>query len=153
MKMFKKKDGFTLVELIVVIAILAILAGVAIPAYSGYISKANDASVVTDLDAIQTAAQAANATKGEITKITVSADGKTITVYASAFADKYDDDFKTYYTAATPGTDGTGTQVFTMTAAVKNWESSSYKSGATWVKADDSTNSLKAGWNAKLVTG
>ena len=34
-------EGFTLVELIVVIAILAILAAVAIPAYSGYITKAN----------------------------------------------------------------------------------------------------------------
>ena len=35
------REGFTLVELIVVIAILAILAGVAVPAYSGYVKKAN----------------------------------------------------------------------------------------------------------------
>ena len=35
------REGFTLVELIVVIAILAILAGVAVPAYSGYVTKAN----------------------------------------------------------------------------------------------------------------
>ena len=40
MNMFKKNEGFTLVELIVVIAILAILAAVAVPAYSGYITKA-----------------------------------------------------------------------------------------------------------------
>ena len=48
-KLLKKKDGFTLVELIVVIAILAILAAVAIPAYSGYINKAKDAAILDDL--------------------------------------------------------------------------------------------------------
>ena len=148
MNMFKKNGGFTLVELIVVIAILAILAGVAIPAYSGYIAKAQDAAIITELDAIQTAAQAANATAGEITKITVSADGTTVTVYAAKFAEKYDADFKLFYAAATPGTDGTGTQVFTI-AAPANWTTSSYKTGATWVKTAVS-GSLDAGWNAKL---
>lgn len=39
----KAREGFTLVELIVVIAILAILAGVAIPAYTGYIKRAEEA--------------------------------------------------------------------------------------------------------------
>ena len=40
----RKKDGITLVELIVVIAILAILAGIGVPAYSGYVEKANIAA-------------------------------------------------------------------------------------------------------------
>ena len=75
--------GFTLVELIVVIAILGILAAVAVPAYSGYITKANDAAVITELDAIATAAQAANATAGEISSIKISSDGETITVTAA----------------------------------------------------------------------
>lgn len=55
MNMFKKNEGFTLVELIVVIAILAILAAVAVPAYAGYISKANEASDYTQLDSMKTA--------------------------------------------------------------------------------------------------
>ena len=69
--MFKKNDGFTLVELIVVIAILAILAAVAVPAYSGYIQKANDAKVIAQLDNILTAAQAATASTGNVVKVVV----------------------------------------------------------------------------------
>ena len=72
MNMFKKNGGFTLVELIVVIAILAILAGIAIPAYSGYIEKANEAADSTALSAVKTAAMAAYATEGEVTKIEVA---------------------------------------------------------------------------------
>ena len=72
MSMFKKNGGFTLVELIVVIAILAILAGVAIPAYSGYINSANKAADITVCDAVKTAAMAALATKGEVTKVVIT---------------------------------------------------------------------------------
>lgn len=43
-KFFKKTEGFTLVELIVVIAILGILAGVGTVGYSGYIKKAQTAA-------------------------------------------------------------------------------------------------------------
>ena len=76
MKKLMKKDGFTLVELIVVIAILAILAGVAVPAYSGYLKKAEASTDITTLEAVQTAALAAgslNAISGEVV-ITVDED-------------------------------------------------------------------------------
>ena len=54
-KFFKKTEGFTLVELIVVIAILGILAGVGTVGYSGYIKKANEAADKTLLSSAATA--------------------------------------------------------------------------------------------------
>ena len=90
MTMFKKNGGFTLVELIVVIAILAILAGVAVPAYSGYIAKAEQASALQILSAVNTAAQGLaigdnvtveqiDVTPAGVVTVTTS-DGKTDTI-------------------------------------------------------------------------
>ena len=46
------KQGFTLVERLVVIAIIAILAAVGIPAYDGYISDARDKAAQSTLQSI-----------------------------------------------------------------------------------------------------
>ena len=54
-KFWKKTEGFTLVELIVVIAILGILAGVGTVGYSGYIKKANMAADETLLRSLNNA--------------------------------------------------------------------------------------------------
>ena len=135
MNMFKKNGGFTLVELIVVIAILAILAGVAVPAYSGYIKKAQDATVVVELDAIATAAQAANATKGAIGGITVSGNSISVTPVAAAageeantLSDKFNDDFVMFYSGATKG-DTNGTLTVDLSDLL---DGTSYANGATW---------------------
>ena len=143
MNMFKKNGGFTLVELIVVIAILAILAGVAIPAYSGYITKAQDAAVITELDALQTAVQAANATAGKITGIALDDDGKTVTVTAdpAALSATFVSDFNLYY-GGTKGSSDTEI-VLTKAIAIAN---TSYAKGATW--SATKTADLAAGWNA-----
>ena len=134
MNMFKKNGGFTLVELIVVIAILAILAGVAIPAYSGYIEKAKDAAVITELDAIQTAVQAANATAGEITTITVSSDGTKVTVTPAKYiAENFASDFNIYYGTTTTTKGGTDVKSIEITITKVDFAGSSYEGkDATW---------------------
>ena len=119
MNMFKKNGGFTLVELIVVIAILAILAGVAVPAYSGYITKANEAADMTMLDSIKTAIvfDAVDKDPGHdctVTGATVGTNAKSISV-----------------TGTKMGTDGKGTSMNVDVSAYIGADTITYKSGAT----------------------
>ena len=142
MNMFKKNGGFTLVELIVVIAILAILAAVAVPAYSGYITKANDTAVLADMEAIKTAAMAANAKAGQIGKVVINAAGDTVTVYGVKVAAKdFIDDFDIYFGAGkidkTTSTVANETATIKLTNAINKWDNSKYAdatkaNGATW---------------------
>lgn len=135
MNMIRKNGGFTLVELIVVIAILAILAGVAIPAYSGYIAKANDAAVLSELVAIETAAQAACSMNGTTpTTITVSKAGVVkVTAKDPVEQADVDKDFASFYATDT-----------TTLGNLISKHSKVTDSGATWTAA---TDSAPAGWD------
>lgn len=106
MNMFKKNGGFTLVELIVVIAILAILAGVAVPAYSGYITKANEAADYTMLDAVKTAVVFAtvdidNDAVVKTITITKPGDNPTVAVTGENMDDIADLDISAYVSSVT----------------------------------------------------
>ena len=54
-----RKQGFTLVELIVVLVILAVLAALLVPSLTGYIDKAKKQAVITEARDVWTASQAA----------------------------------------------------------------------------------------------
>lgn len=138
MKRLAKDEGFTLVELIVVIAILAILAGVATAGYSGYIKSANDAAVLSDMDAILTAATAANATAGEVQSITINVTGDSVTIVAkTSLAKNFKSDFETFFTGASvtmPAAGATDAAARTATVsipAIGGWANSKYGDATT----------------------
>ena len=64
-KIWKKTEGFTLVELVVVIAVLGILGGVGTVGYGGYVKKANEAADNVILRNIGTAFSGACVSEGE----------------------------------------------------------------------------------------
>lgn len=82
--MFKriKKNGFTLIELVVVIAVLGILAGIAIPRFMEAQAAAKGAKILANLRALDSAAGIYIMQKGKIPTITelISGDSKLITV-------------------------------------------------------------------------
>lgn len=50
---FSKKDGFTIVELLVVIVVIGILAAISVVSYNGVSKKAVEASLVADLSSFK----------------------------------------------------------------------------------------------------
>jgi type IV pilus assembly protein PilA len=68
MKMMKKQQGFTLIELMIVVAIIGILAAIALPAYKTYTNKAKFTEVISATQSIKAAAEVCYATEGVYTE-------------------------------------------------------------------------------------
>ena len=101
-KFWKKTEGFTLVELVVVIAILGIMAGVGTVGYAGYVKKADQAADEQLLRNINQAFAAACIENGEdITsvdqaKLEISTTDKTVKT-DTLFPGEYQDAFINYF--------------------------------------------------------
>ena len=123
MNTMKKNGGFTLVELIIVIAILAILSTGAIAGYSAYITKANETSVNTWKNQIETAATLANAETGAVSvRFELVSTGANAGKVAVIVSGDLDEDFPTLFAGSIEGETGAGilTANDTVTTAKKD---------------------------------
>lgn len=99
LKVIKKQDGFTLVELLAVIVILAIIAAIAVPTVGNIVSKSREKAAVNDALQIIDAAKLYVADGGSDTTITPSDLNKYLsnTSGSSTFSDViYDTTTNTY---------------------------------------------------------
>ena len=66
MQNFKKVQGFTLIELMIVVAIVGILAAIALPAYQDYIARSQVAEGVAAAGALKTSISEFNMSQGAL---------------------------------------------------------------------------------------
>lgn len=76
-----RKNGFTIVELLIVVVVIAILAAITIVSYTGIQSKANDSAVQTDFSAIAKKLELYYTDNGKYPVVTSTAQPDNSTLY------------------------------------------------------------------------
>lgn len=82
----KNKQGFTIVELLIVVVVIAILAAITIVAYGGITNRANDSTVQADLKTLATRVESYKVTDANENYPTTSAHLETVGFKASVGA-------------------------------------------------------------------
>lgn len=87
--MKNNRNGFTLIELMIVIAIVGILAAVALPAYQNYSNRAKFTEVVNSTAGVKSAVESCAVRKGALTACGTATDDEVSVVAAGAAGGAY----------------------------------------------------------------
>lgn len=113
----KKKNGFTLIELMVTVAIMGILMSIAVPQYERYITRSNRIAMQADLMQIASALERARAVQLTYT----GADLSSVNIYGSTTYPKGSTGTKVLYNLVL-GPANSSSAPTTTGALSTNWE-------------------------------
>ena len=124
----RRKEGVTLIEVMIVVVIVGILAAVAIPAYDNYITRSRRSDAFTALETVRAAQEMYRAEKGQYQTVlgslpgcSFNLDNYTIALPAAAAT--------TFTVSATPGNKQTGDFSFSLNEN----GTKQYNKGAGWI--------------------
>jgi type IV pilus assembly protein PilE len=138
----KKRNGFTLIELMIVIVVIAILAAIALPSYQNYVTKSKIKEAQSNLIALSLSAEQAYqrslafpaVTLANTAALKANSTFSTWNPSSNAFSFQYSSDGSTYTLTAT----GTNTSLTSCTLTLKNNGERSLTpgcgTGANWVQ-------------------
>ncbi|HSW36740.1 MAG TPA: prepilin-type N-terminal cleavage/methylation domain-containing protein [Candidatus Saccharimonadales bacterium] len=127
MKINRKQQGFTIVELLIVIVVIGILAALVITTYTGIQAKARNSKRQTDVQSIQTQLEAYFAQNGHYPSLTDMNDSSWLTT-----------NMKSLDVGALKDPQGSGSTLVTAPVA-KSYAYAVANSGGTSCESDDTT--------------
>ena len=129
MKLSRKQQGFTIVELLIVIVVIGILAALVITTYTGIQAKARNSKRQTDVQSVQTQVEAYFAQNGHYPSFADLSSSSWLTTNMKSMDQSALHD---------PSASGTGLTV-SQTAGSKVYQYAPLNSGGTSCESDDTT--------------